>query len=75
MLGSTASDADLDVDLKPGSAFVYVVSDEPDALYEQAIAAGASEVRGLRDEEYGSRGFTVRDLEGNTWSFGTYRGA
>jgi uncharacterized glyoxalase superfamily protein PhnB len=31
-------------------------------------------VRGLRDEDYGSRGFTVRDLEGNLWSFGTYRG-
>ena len=32
-------------------------------------------VRGLVDEDYGSRGFTVRDPEGNLWSFGTYRGA
>jgi uncharacterized glyoxalase superfamily protein PhnB len=29
---------------------------------------------GLRDEDYGSRGFTVRDPEGILWSFGTYPG-
>jgi uncharacterized glyoxalase superfamily protein PhnB len=44
------------------------------ALYERATAAGAEVVRGLVDEDYGSRGFTVRDLEGNLWSFGTYTG-
>ena len=37
-------------------------------------AAGAEVVRGLFDEDYGSRGFSVRDPEGNIWSFGTYRG-
>ena len=26
----------------------------------------------LTDQEYGSRDFAVRDLEGNRWSFGTY---
>lgn len=31
-------------------------------------------IQGLKDEEYGSRGFTVRDPEGNLWSFGTYGG-
>ena len=31
-------------------------------------------MQGLRDEDYGSRGFTVKDPEGNIWSFGTYRG-
>ena len=58
----------------PGNDAVYVVCDEPDALFERATAAGAEVVRGLVDEDYGSRGFTVRDLEGNLWSFGTYRG-
>ena len=28
----------------------------------------------MRDEDYGSTGFSVRDLEDNIWSFGTYRG-
>jgi uncharacterized glyoxalase superfamily protein PhnB len=53
---------------------VYLVHDDPDALFEQVTAAGATVVRGLRDEEYGSRGFSVRDHEGNFWSAGTYAG-
>ena len=59
----------------PGNDSVYVVCDDPDGLFERATGAGAQVVRGLRDEEYGSRGFTVRDPEGNLWSFGTYSGA
>jgi uncharacterized glyoxalase superfamily protein PhnB len=59
----------------PGNDSVYVVCDDPDALFERATAAGAEVVRGLKDEDYGSRGFTVRDPEGNLWSFGTYGGA
>jgi uncharacterized glyoxalase superfamily protein PhnB len=57
-----------------GAGSTYVVTDHPDALHARALAAGATEIRGLRDEEYGSRGFTVTDPEGNLWSFGTYRG-
>lgn len=58
----------------PGNDAVYVVCDDPDALYERAVRAGAEVVTGLKDEDYGSRGFTVRDPEGNLWSFGTYGG-
>jgi uncharacterized glyoxalase superfamily protein PhnB len=58
----------------PGNDSVYVVCDDADALFARATAAGAEVVRGLADEDYGSRGFTVRDPEGNLWSFGTYRG-
>ena len=58
----------------PGNDSVYVVCDDPDALFQRATAAGAEVVRGLADEDYGSRGFTVRDPEGNLWSFGTYPG-
>jgi uncharacterized glyoxalase superfamily protein PhnB len=57
-----------------GVASSYVVTDQPDAVFERATAAGAEVVRGLLDEDYGSRGFSVRDPEGNIWSFGTYRG-
>ncbi len=52
-----------------------VEPDEPDAPCERAQGAGANIVRGLRDEDYGSRGFTARDPEGVFWSFGTYAGA
>jgi uncharacterized glyoxalase superfamily protein PhnB len=58
----------------PGNDSVYVVCDDPDALFARATAAGAEVVRGLVDEDYGSRGFTARDPEGNLWSFGTYAG-
>ncbi|MEV0173236.1 DUF4440 domain-containing protein [Streptomyces sp. NPDC050803] len=74
MLGTTAKDESAWGRRAPGNDAVYVVCDEPDTLFERAVAAGAEIVRGLVDEDYGSRGFTVRDTEGNLWSFGTYRG-
>jgi uncharacterized glyoxalase superfamily protein PhnB len=58
----------------PGNDAVYVVCTDPDALFARAVAAGAVVERGLEDTDFGSRGFTVRDLEGNLWSFGTYAG-
>ena len=57
-----------------GPASIYLVSDDPDAVLERAVRAGAEVVRPLREESYGSREFTVRDPEGNLWSVGTYRG-
>ena len=74
MLGSADREESPFSKLPTGCASVYVVTDQPDALYERATAAGAELVRGLLDEDYGSRGFSVRDPEGNIWSFGTYRG-
>jgi uncharacterized glyoxalase superfamily protein PhnB len=76
MLGSVRdSDADDNWTLAPGSFGAYVVTDEPDALFARATAAGAEVLTGLHDTDYGSRDFAVRDPEGNRWSFGTYRGA
>ena len=42
--------------------------DDPDGIFARATNAGAQVVRELVDEGYGSRGFTVRDPEGNLWS-------
>ena len=74
MLGSAGKDDSPFGQRKPGNDSVYVVCDDPDRLFEQAVGAGAEVVRGLKNEDYGSRGFTVRDPEGNRWSFGTYTG-
>ena len=52
---------------------LYVVIEDADALHARAVEAGAAIVRGLSDQSYGSRDFSARDLEGNLWSFGTYR--
>ncbi|WP_460402441.1 VOC family protein [Actinophytocola sediminis] len=57
-----------------GSAGMYVVTDQVDALYERVRGAGATIVRELADQDYGNREFTIADPEGNLWSFGTYRG-
>jgi uncharacterized glyoxalase superfamily protein PhnB len=57
-----------------GHAVTYLVCDDPDALLERATAAGAEVARPMAEEDYGSRGFTVRDPEGNLWSLGTYAG-
>jgi len=59
----------------PGPTWLYVVTPEPDALYERAKAAGLEITREIEDTEYGSRTFTVKDPWSVTWSFGTYPGS
>jgi uncharacterized glyoxalase superfamily protein PhnB len=51
---------------------IYVTIEDPDAHHAAARAAGATIVRELEDMDYGSREYSVRDPEGNLWSFGTY---
>jgi uncharacterized glyoxalase superfamily protein PhnB len=75
MLGSTVRSVGEVEATAAGAGSVYVVTDRPDEIHARCTARGATEIRGLRDEDYGSRGFTVADPEGNRWSFGTYRGA
>lgn len=73
MLGSVRPSDDVFYQ-PPGVAALYAVTDDPDALYARAVAAGAVVIRELNNTDYGSREFSVRDIEGNRWSFGTYRG-
>lgn len=58
-----------------GAASVYVVVDDPDAVFARAKNLGAQVIRDMEDTDYGSRGFSVTDEEGNRWSFGTYAGS
>jgi len=74
MLGTAGKDDSAFGRRQPGNDSVYVVCEDPDGLFARATAAGAEVVRGLVDEDYGSRGFTVRDPEGTLCSFGTYAG-
>ncbi len=50
----------------------YVIVEDVDAHHERAIAAGAEVVMPLKDQYYGGRGYSCRDLEGHIWSFGDY---
>jgi uncharacterized glyoxalase superfamily protein PhnB len=74
MLGTARADSVI-ADLPPGTGSIYVVTEDPDALFERARAAGARVVQELHDTDYGSRDFAVRDPEGVYWNFGTYPGA
>jgi uncharacterized glyoxalase superfamily protein PhnB len=58
-----------------GPSWTYVIVADPDAHFARAQAAGAEIVRGLADEDYGSRDYMAKDPEGNLWTFGTYRPA
>ena len=74
MLGSARPPEGDQWPLQPGTFGAYVVCDDPDVLFERAREAGAEVLIPLTDTDYGSRDFSVRDPEGNRWSFGTYRG-
>jgi uncharacterized glyoxalase superfamily protein PhnB len=76
MLGSArpADDVDDHFPIRPGTFGAYVVTDDVEAVHARAAAGGAEITGALNRTDYGSYGFTLRDPEGNTWSFGTYRG-
>jgi uncharacterized glyoxalase superfamily protein PhnB len=51
---------------------IYVVVPDADAVYARVRRAEAEIIIDIKDEDYGGRGFTCRDLERHVWSFGTY---
>lgn len=55
-----------------GSQSVYIVVSAIDAHYANAVKAGAEIVIALKDEDYGGRVYSGRDLEGHIWNFGSY---
>ena len=74
MLGS-ARDEGVMTKTSVASGSVYIAADDVEELYQRAIAAGAIEVMGLTEQDYGSLDFCVQDPEGVLWCIGTYRGA
>ncbi|GAB3500047.1 VOC family protein [Amycolatopsis cihanbeyliensis] len=59
----------------PGEQYLCVVTGDPDAVHERAVAAGAQVPQPPGDSGHGSRLAAVADPEGNIWTFDTYRGA
>jgi uncharacterized glyoxalase superfamily protein PhnB len=70
---------------RPGNAFsqrpvgsdnLYVVTADPDRVYQRCLAAGATVVfePSSPDHDPGGTSFTIADPEGNLWTFGTYAG-
>jgi uncharacterized glyoxalase superfamily protein PhnB len=56
----------------PGAGSLYVAVPDADGAFARARDAGVDVLREPFDTDYGSRDFTLRDPEGNTWHFGTY---
>jgi PhnB protein len=59
--------------LHPNALHVYVK--DADAALKNALAAGATLIDGMRDQEYGERSATVKDAAGNFWYIATHQGA
>jgi len=51
---------------------VYV--ENADAVYAQAVRAGAISIEAPNDKPYGERSATVKDTFGNVWFVATYLG-
>ncbi len=57
-----------------GGSAAYLVTDDPDAVFERG-RGGRRDGRcgAMVDQDYGGRGGSVADPEGNHWSFGSYQ--
>jgi uncharacterized glyoxalase superfamily protein PhnB len=51
---------------------LYLIVADVDAHADRARAAGAEIFLEPVDQDYGGRGYSARDFEGNVWSFGNY---
>ena len=67
------SDANEQFHARPMPIHLYVR--DVDAAYARALAAGATVLHAIADQEYGDRDFSVRDAFGNNWYVGSRRGA
>ncbi|MFF8881673.1 VOC family protein [Streptomyces flaveolus] len=73
MLGSKGTGSRFDEAMKSaGPTGVYVVVEDVDAHHRRPVEHGAEILMPPTDQDYGSRDYMARDLEGNIWSFGTY---
>jgi len=53
---------------------LHVYVKDTDAVYRQALAAGATSVGEPKDQEYGERSAGVKDPAGNYWYIATHKG-
>lgn len=58
--------------LQPQALHVYV--EDADAVYQKALAAGATSIDEPRDQDYGERSASIQDPAGNFWYIATAKG-
>jgi len=59
--------ADANAQFPPTPAAMVLHVDDPDAVFDRAVAAGATPFQPVADQDYGARGGSVRDISGNSW--------
>lgn len=62
-------------EFQPTPAYLHVYVPDTDAVYAQAVRAGATSVTPPQNAPYGDRTATVKDPFGNTWFLATCLGA
>ena len=72
MVGGGIAGKKFPATLHPNALHVYVK--DADAVYKNALAAGATLIDEPRDQEYGERSATVKDAAGNFWYIATHKG-
>lgn len=75
-VGSANRDDNLFSQRPIGSGSLYVITGDPDAVYRRCADAGLEIIAEPSSPDCDPDGtvFSMRDAEGNLWSFGTYRG-
>lgn len=76
-VGSAHRPGNVFSDRPVGGQSLYVVTADPDAVYRRCVAAGVEVIGEPASPDYDPDGmvFSIRDREGNLWSFGTYDGS
>ena len=60
-------------ELGGSSMALYLYVDDVDTLFHQAINAGATEIKPLKDEFYGDRIGAIKDPYGHVWYLATHK--
>jgi len=58
----------------PKTHALHLYVEDVDAVYEKALATGATSIGEVRDQEYGERSGGVKDPAGNFWYIATHKG-
>lgn len=74
--GSANRDGNIFSQQPTGAGNIYVITADPESVHDRCVAAGVEIVSPLvtPDHDPGGSVFSVRDNEGNIFSFGTYDG-
>jgi PhnB protein len=54
----------------PTHVHIYIYTEDCDAMFERAVAAGGTVILPMKDQEYGDRNGGIKDPVGNSWYIG-----